>query len=539
MIFHDASVAGELDPAGRFQIEMLNPAMLPIIQAFSYVCFTWGIFIILVQSIGTYMIFRHYSSVPKKAVSPTLPKSDVPHVTVIRPCKGLEPSLYECLAATFYQVYPKDKLTIYFCVSSKDDSAYPIIRKLVADFPGYDATIFIESEDPLLHGTNGKVNNLGPNPKIRNLSRAFREAKGDLVWVLDCNVWISKDVTGHMVDRLQGYDHGGKRRMPYKFVHQMPLVVDTVSSMRRDTLENQTLLSGSFGTPETHEISTSIMSQGGGRLEEMFMATTHAKFYGAINHVGVAPCTLGKSNMFRKSHLEMITDPARNPILPKSAKGLPTGLDHFSSYICEDHLIGDLLWRSLIPGFKNHGLVWGNLAVQPMAGMSVPAYVARRVRWLRVRKWTVTVATLVEPGVESLLCSFYLAFGLITIPWFNENFGIPQNWKTLGLIWLALVTTWMTVDWIVYNRLHAGYSIDLDKNTPSFARGTRRGGTERRRFGEWLLAWMGREVLALPVWTWAVLLGTTVTWRGKRFRVRPDMRVVAMDTNDKSQTKMP
>ena len=41
----------------------------------------------------------------------------------------------------------------------------------------------------------------------------------------------------------------------------------------------------------------------------MFMATTHAKFYSAINTVGIAPCIVGKSSMFRKAHLDAMTDP--------------------------------------------------------------------------------------------------------------------------------------------------------------------------------------------------------------------------------------
>ncbi|KAI0123318.1 ceramide glucosyltransferase, partial [Xylariales sp. AK1849] len=503
--------------------------MIPVVQAIGYAWFGWGCFILIVQCIGSYKIFKAYSSIPKKPVSSTLPKDEVPHVTVVRPAKGLEPSLYECLASTFHQAYPKERLTIYFCVASRDDPAYPIMRKVIDDFPGFDAKLFVEEEDPVLHGNGGHMENLGPNPKIRNESRAYREAKGDIVWVIDCNVWIAKDVAGHMIDRLCGFASDGKQHMPHKLVHQLPLVVDTVSSLRRDSFETQALLSGSSDASVGHHVNRSLISQGGGRLEEMFMSTSHAKFYGAINAVGVAPCIVGKSNMFRKSHLDMVTNPARNPILASSAAQLPTGLDHFSTYICEDHLIGDLLWRSSIPGFKNHGLVWGNLAIQPMAGMSVAAYVARRVRWLRVRKFTVLLATLVEPGTESLLCCFYLSFGLTSIPWFHGNLGLTQTWVALGQLWLASVMIWMIVDRIVSNRLHAGYSVDIDENTPSFAKGSKRGGAERRPFGQWLLAWIGREFLALPIWTWAVLLGTTVTWRGEKFRVRPDMKVVAID----------
>ncbi|KAK9426691.1 putative Ceramide glucosyltransferase [Seiridium unicorne] len=517
--------------------------MIPVTQAIGYACLCWGSIVLLVQGIGTFGIidgsFKHFSSVPKKAVSPTLPEDDVPHITIIRPARGLEPYLYECLKSTFLQTYPKGKSTIYFCVSSKDDAAYSVMRRVIDEFPAHDARLFVEDEDPMLNGSEAGIENMGPNPKIRNLSRAYREVKGDIVWVADCNVWLSSSAAGHMVDRLCGLAPNGQRTKPCKLVHQLPIVVDTVSSLPRNSTETQALLSGASTPDDSQEVDTSIMAQGGGRLDEMYMSTTHAKFYSAINTVGIAPCVVGKSTMFRKSQLDEATDPARNPILAASASRLPNGLDYFSHFICEDHLIGDLLWRTNFPGFRNHGLNWGDLVVQPAAGMSVAAYTGRRVRWLRARKWTVLLATLVEPGVESLLCCFYISITLTTVPWFHQHLGIGQTWGTLLKAWGIGVTSWMLLDRMVSNRLHAGYSIDIDENTPAFAKGAKRGGAERRPFGQWLLAWLGRELLALPIWTWAVLLGTTVSWRGQNFRVGSDMSVVSIDAGHQSPTPSP
>ncbi|KAI2634060.1 glycosyltransferase family 21 protein [Xylaria nigripes] len=514
--------------------------MQTIIYILACVGLAWCCFVFVVQGLGTYKSFQHFSSVPKTPVSPTLPECEIPHVTIIRPAKGLEPALYECLASVFHQTYPRQKLTLYFCVESKLDPAYPVLCQLVTDFPDFDTKIFVETEDPLLTTDHVHATNIGPNPKIRNVSRAYREAKGDIVWPLDCNIWIAKDVAGRMVDKLCGFQTNGKRTTPFKFVHQLPLVVDTVASLPHVASEGQALLSnssvtGSSGSSGTGDVGapSSILSRywvrGGGRLEEMFMATTHAKFYCAINTVGVAPCIVGKSNMFRKSHLDEATDPARNPILTGTSATLPKGIDHFSSYMCEDHVIGDLLWRTRIPGFENHGLVYGDLAIQPIAGMSLQTYAARRVRWLRARKWTVLSATLVEHGVESLVCCLYFSLSLTTLPWFHDTLALPQTWTAVAWCWFAGVTLWMFIDRAVFKRLHAGFSVSVDEHTPAFARGSIRNGAEKRPFGEWLLAWLGREILALPIWTWAVFLGTGVNWRGKRFRVRSDMTVVAMD----------
>lgn len=401
-----------------------------------------------------------------------------------------------------------------------------MLKKLVEDFPGFDAKVLVETDTELSEW----MNTVGPNPKIRNISRAYREAKGEVIWVIDCNVWVATGVLGRMVDKLMGFTKDGKAA-PYKFVHQLPLVVDIVDYSR--PMERQALLSSAseaspatdLTPPQNGGTLTQIQYHGGGRLDELFMATTHAKFYGAINTVGIAPCIVGKSNMFRKAHLDQVTDPTQNPILPKEPMR-PTGVDYFSHNICEDHSIGDLLWRSKIPGFLNHGIVWGDLVVQPMAGMSVAAYIGRRVRWLRARKFTVLAATLVEPGVESGLCGVYFTFAITTLPWFHNNLGIPQTWTAMIVLWLIFVTAWMLADWFTFVRFHSGVSITFDEKTPFFAKGTT-GSTAvlRRTFWEWLPAWIGREVMAMPIWTWAVMLGDTVNWRGRLFRVHADTTV--------------
>lgn len=402
---------------------------------------------------------------------------------------------------------------------------------------GYDVRLLVEEYDPLISGLDG--NELGPNPKIRNISRAYREAPADsLIWIMDCNVWISKDVAGRMVDKLMGFLPGGRTTKPYKLVHQLPLVVDIPPSDEEDNTSGPTAPGGQ----EQAGLLSRAWQLGGGRLDEMFMATTHAKFYSAINTVGVAPCVIGKSNMFRKAHLDTYTQPSRNPHLSPSDAARGTGVDFFSSYICEDHLISDLLWRAPVAPdttaspagaprpYGNHALVPGDLAIQPVCRVPVPAYWARRVRWLRVRKWTVLLATLVEPGVESLLCNLYFAYAATTLPVFNTAFGVPQTWAATASLWAAGVAAWMACDRAVHARLHSCACVGADGDTPFFARGA--AAASQRGFAEWIPAWLGRELLALPIWTWAVLLGTTVTWRGKSFRVRSDMSVVALDTKE-------
>lgn len=365
----------------------------------------------------------------------------------------------------------------------------PVLDQLLRDWPELDAQVLIEDEDGLLQ--DGSLH-LGPNPKIRNMSRAYREAKGDVVWIIDCNVWVSPYTCERMLDKLESN----------KFIHLLPLVVNV--------------------TPTESGIPSNVF---GGRLEEMFLSSSHAKFYTAINTVLIAPCIVGKSTMFRRSHLNSLT--------------YDQGIDYFSSNICEDHLIGDLLWKRKVPEetgndakpLGKHALCFGDLAVQPVSEMKGIEYWNRRVRWLRVRKYTVMLATFVEPGTESFLCSFYGAFACTILPFFNTYLHVPRTWPAFFAFWLLSVSIWCAMDRRLYCFLHSGASISVDKNTPAFVRSQESRG--RKTLQEWLLAWLGRESLALPIWLWAFWGGATVEWRGQKFWVGVDMKV-----HEIAETKM-
>ncbi|KAK5166461.1 Ceramide glucosyltransferase [Saxophila tyrrhenica] len=439
--------------------------------------------------------FRYYSHAPEPASLKH--ESTIPEVTIIRPCKGLEPYLYDCLASTFRQDYAREKLHIRLCIASRSDPALPVLESLVKDFGSeYDVQIFVEEEDELLQGGGLQ---LGPNPKIRNMSRAYREAdrsSNGLVWIVDCNVWIGIHTLGRMIRTLEGN----------KFVHQLPLSIDVT-----DTLHQ--------GLKETR----SWWSVGGSRLDEMFMSTAHAKFYTAINTVLIAPCIVGKSTMFPTSYLDSLTE--------------GQGIDYFSYNICEDHLIGDLLWKGEVPEEKagsklgKHAMCFGDLAIQPMVNTSVSEYWNRRVRWLRVRKFTVTLATLVEPGTESFLCSTYGAYAVTSLPFFHESLSIPQTWAAFAIFWLISVSLWCAMDWTLYRKLHSGASVwtSSQMHVPEFAKHAK--GGKSRPLREWLMTWIGREALALPIWAWAFYGGTAVQWRGKSFWVGTDMKVHEIESD--------
>lgn len=293
------------------------------------------------------------------------------------------------------------------------------------------------------------------------MSRAYREAKGDIIWIIDCNVWVNPGACGRMVDKLYGYTHNPpKSNRPYKLVHHLPISVDVPSSTLEPTSDGKV-----YDSPST--ALSSVATSFGGRLEELFLSSSHAKMYVAINTVAIAPCIVGKSTMFRSSHLHLLTT-----TMPRDtdAPPPPSGLDYFSHNICEDHLIGDLLWKSRLPAassrlsYANHGLVLGDLAIQPVASMSLTNYIARRVRWLRVRKFTVPAATLVEPGTESMLCSAMGAWGMTTSRFTRGAIGGEGDWLQMGAWFVGSLVLWAAVDWTVHLLLHSGRTVEVERS---------------------------------------------------------------------------
>ncbi|KAK5058829.1 hypothetical protein LTR84_011093 [Exophiala bonariae] len=538
-------------------------------EVFAVAAIAWFVFIACVCAIGDFFLFQYYRQNPQRAAVLSKDKDSIPHVTVIRPCKGREPYLYECLTSTFYQDYPTDKITAYFCISSRTDPAYPILQRVAQDYHRHDCRVFVEEDDD--HAPSNSRAQLGPNPKIRNMSRAYREAKGDLIWIIDCNIWVGRGVCGRMVDKITGVNSRGTCAGPYKLVHNLPICVDVdvdLDSTNTDSINTTTATYDDTSTTPLLPIKRSgrfnTINQYGGRLEELFLSSSHAKMYVAISAVAVAPCIVGKSNMFRKSHLDYLTSrlalteaKAQAPAstLDSDIVQARTGIDYFSQNICEDHLIGDLLWKSPLPPIfpykmRNHGLVYGDLAIQPVAGMTVGNYIARRVRWLRVRKFTVPVATLVEPGTESFLCSLYGAWGATTSSYTQARFG--NSWAWFAIWWVVAIVVWASVDWTVYLLLHSGKTVEVggldhgdnedndddDIRVPGFAKPIASDRFSRRPFTTWLVSWLGREALAFPIWAWAIWGGVTVTWRDRRFWVGMDMKVHEIRDEDDTTTRV-
>ncbi|HQR44954.1 MAG TPA: bacteriohopanetetrol glucosamine biosynthesis glycosyltransferase HpnI [Thermoanaerobaculia bacterium] len=103
-----------------------------------------------------------------------------PPITLAKPVCGLEPELEENLRSCFRQDYPRYE--IVFGVREPDDPALPVIRKVMAEFPGVDATLVV---------THGEVP--GTNRKVSSLVAICRKARYEILVVADSDIRLEPD----------------------------------------------------------------------------------------------------------------------------------------------------------------------------------------------------------------------------------------------------------------------------------------------------------------------------------------------------------
>jgi ceramide glucosyltransferase len=119
---------------------------------------------------------------------------DAQAVSVLKPLCGAEPRLFENLATFCEQDHPRYQLL--FGVSSPNDAAIAVVRRLQAAYPQRDIELVV---DPLVHGQNLKVSNL------INLAS---HAKHPLIVLADSDIAVEPDyletVTAPLVDPRVG-----------------------------------------------------------------------------------------------------------------------------------------------------------------------------------------------------------------------------------------------------------------------------------------------------------------------------------------------
>ena len=262
--------------------------------------------------------------------------------------------------------------------------------------------------------------------------KGYQQTHAEILWILDSNVFTEPGVLKRAVAEF-------KKNPKVGLVHHVPCGVELQS----------------FGA----------------YLDSSFLNCTHARMYSVINSFGVASCIIGKSNLFRKADIEKLG-----------------GLAQFGKYMAEDNMIG----VGLMNLGRQHQIA-PDFAYQSLGSVSIFNFLSRRVRWLRVRKYAVTAATLYEPFSECLVAG--LTAGYAFYYYYGWNF-LYFNIFT----WIY----WFCSDMLIAKASYGSRTGKTWKDFPSF-----------------VMAWFAIQGLVLPSYIWA-MSGNEVKWRNQIYQLNGD-----------------
>jgi ceramide glucosyltransferase len=117
-----------------------------------------------------------------------------PAVSILKPVRGVDFGSYENFASFCRQEYPAYE--ILFAVNDDADSAVPLVRRIIVEFPERRIRLLVGAE------------HLGANRKVNKLARLAREAHNEVLVLTDSDVRVGpsflREVVAPLADRKIG-----------------------------------------------------------------------------------------------------------------------------------------------------------------------------------------------------------------------------------------------------------------------------------------------------------------------------------------------
>jgi ceramide glucosyltransferase len=140
---------------------------------------------------------RRYLSVPQ------LPLEHMPPISILKPLAGLDEGLEENLRSFFEQDYPR--FEVLMAVSTADDPALALARRLAAAYPHIPTQIIVTGEPPY------------PNRKVCSLDRMVKAASYDLLVMSDSDIRVTGGMLRAIAAEFQD-PHLALTTCPYRAV---------------------------------------------------------------------------------------------------------------------------------------------------------------------------------------------------------------------------------------------------------------------------------------------------------------------------------
>lgn len=99
------------------------------------------LFVCAIALVGSFTIYTRYSKSRGKREASIPPSPPLPGVSILRPLKGLDPQLEECLESAFRQNYPQ--FEILLSVADDRDPAANVAKALIAKYPNVTTKLII------------------------------------------------------------------------------------------------------------------------------------------------------------------------------------------------------------------------------------------------------------------------------------------------------------------------------------------------------------------------------------------------------------
>lgn len=259
-------------------------------------------------------------------------------MSIIKPLKGLDEGLEDNLRSFFQNTL--SKFEILFCVADPKDPAAGLVRSLIEKFPHVDARLCIAGVE------------IGQNPKVNNIAKAYQEAKYDLIWISDSNIRLD---AGDMEALLEDF-----------YSEDVGMLTAAVSGKEPSTFA--------------------------GALEAMFLNTFYSRWM-RITEAANKPCVIGKCMIFKKSTADRFG-----------------GLKVLARFLAEDYMAG-VATQQL--GLKVK--VSQVPAKQILGKLTFRQFWERHIRWGRIRKAQNMIAYVLEPLSNSVVSGLIGAFAFNTL----------------------------------------------------------------------------------------------------------------------------
>ncbi len=117
-----------------------------------------------------------------------------PAISILKPLKGTDPEMYECLKSHFQQAYPDYE--IVFGVSDGKDPAVAVVERMAHEFPERKIQLVVCEKK------------VGNNRKVGNLSQMVAHAANDILVVNDSDIRVAPDYLRRVAQPLAAENVG-------------------------------------------------------------------------------------------------------------------------------------------------------------------------------------------------------------------------------------------------------------------------------------------------------------------------------------------